>query len=258
MSIEIDTARLASAFQTQVQDSASPATGGKVAAALFGGAAVTVTNGAMTDLEALVARLKSDSERAKFSLLMTSLSSISQSLTDTQKRKLEQGLALSEKLDALEKMLETYSDDEAKAKAALVVLQTKIDTLTKLIKQAVEDGKEHNELVAEQKRVRAELAAKEQTLAETQGKIDQTKNEIASVKGQISVIVRSIGENTLNAIAKDLAVLSDPEKAERPAEARKEDEKEAETDPFAAIRESLAKIERDINETIVENRIETV
>ena len=258
MSIAIDTTRLASASQAQVQDYASPATAGKAAAALFGGASVVVTSGAMTDLEALVAKLKSESERAKFSLLMTSLASIGQSLTDAQRRTLEQGVALSEKLDELDKMLKGYTGEEAAEKAKAVLLQAEIDSLTKQIEQAVADGKAHNELVAEQKRVRAELEAKEQTIAETQGKIDKTKNEIASVKGQISAIVKSIGENTVKTIANELATLSDPEKAERPAEAEKEEAKEIETDPFAAIRESLDKIERDIAETIVENRIETV
>ena len=72
-------------------------------ASVLGGKSLTVTSGALTDLEKLVARLRSESERAKFSLLLTSLSSINQSLTDQEKRILEQGLALSEKLDALTK-----------------------------------------------------------------------------------------------------------------------------------------------------------
>ena len=50
----------------------------------------------------------------------------------------------------------------------------------------------------------------------------------------------------------------EPEKAERPAEKEKTEAKEAENDPFVAIRDSLAKIERDITETIEENRIENV
>ena len=258
MSISLDTTRLASAFQTQVQDSATPITGGKATAALFGEASVTVTTGATTDLEALIAKLKNESERAKFSLLLTSLASIGQSMTDVQKRTLEQGLALSEKLDELNKMLEGCTGEEAKAKAAAAILQAKIDSLQKQIDQAVKDGKEHNELVAEQKRVREELEAKEQTIADTQGKIGDIKNEISSVKGQISVIVKSIGENVVKTIANELAMLADPEKAESPAEAEKAEKKESETDPFAAIRESLAEIEHDIIETITENRIENV
>ncbi len=68
----------------------------------------------------------------------------------------------------------------------------------------------------------------------------------------------SIGENAIKTIANELSTISDPEKAERPAEAAKEAEKEAENNPFAAIRDSLDKIDRDIRETIEENRVEMV
>lgn len=258
MSITLDATRLASAFQTQVQDNSTSAAAGKAAAALFGGASVTVTSGGMTDLEALVAKLKNENERARFSMLMTSLASIGQSLTESQRQTLEQGLALSNKLEELEKTLEGLSGDEAKAKAEAAILQAKIDSLTKQIEQAVQDGKAHNELVAEQKRVREELEAKEKVVADTQGKIAEAKNAIAEVKGQISVIVKSVGENLVKTIANELAALADPEKADRPAETAKEEKKVAENDPFAAIRDSLAKIGRDITETIEENRIENV
>lgn len=258
MGIELDTSRMAAAFQTSGQDVPSGVGAGKAKAALLGGASVTVTGGRASDLEALVAKLKSENERARFSLLLTSLSSIGQSLTDAQKRTLEEGIALSEKLEELDKSVEKYVAEESQAKAAAALLQAKIDALQKQIEQAVADGKAHNELVAEQKRVREELAAKEQVVADTQGKIDQTKNEIASVKGRISAIVTSIGENAVKTIADEIAALAEPEKAERPAETAKEAAKEERNDPFAAIRDSLAKIERDIAETIEENRVETV
>ena len=258
MSIELDTSRLSTAFQSVASETSSGAGVKKAAAALLGGTAVTVTNGAATDLEALVARLKNEYERAKFSVLLSSLSAIGQSLTDAQKRILEQGLALTEKLDELNETLGKYAGDEARQKAESEILQAKIDALQKQIDQAIADGKAHNELVAEQKRVREELDAKKQVLAETQGQIAKTQNEISSVKGQISAIVKSIGENAVKTIANELATLAEPEKAERPAEAAKEAEKEAETNPFASIRDSLDRIERDIAETIEENRIENV
>ena len=108
------------------------------------------------------------------------------------------------------------------------------------------------------KRVREELDEKKRVISDTIGKIQSTENEIASVNGQISALVSSIGENAIKSIANELATLSDPEKAERPAEAAKEEEKKAEIDPFAAIRDSLDKIDRDIRETIEENRVEMV
>ena len=154
--------------------------------------------------------------------------------------------------------LKGYTDDEAKTKAEMAILEAKIDQLQKLIDQAVEDGKEHNELVAEQKRVREELVAKEKTMDDIQGKIAKTKNEISEVKGKISAIVNSIGENTLKTIASELTTLTPPEKAESAAEARKEAEKLAANDPLNAIRDSLDKIERELTDTIEANRIATV
>ena len=258
MSIQLDTTRLAGSIQMAAPDLPAPSEQGKALAALLGGKSLTVTDGSMTDLEALVAKLKSDSERTRFLMLMTSLTSIGQSLNAAQKSALESGLALAEKLSELEGDLKGYTDDEAKTKAEMAILEAKIDQLQKLIDQAVEDGKEHNELVAEQKRVREELAAKEQTVADIQGNIAKTKNEISDVKGKISAIVNSVGENTLKTIANELTTLTPPEKPESAEEARKEAEKIAANDPLAAIRDSLDKIERDITDAIQENRIETV
>lgn len=258
MSIQFETNRLAGAAQMSAQDLSTPQNTGKALAALLGGASVTVTNGGMGDLEALVARLKSENERTRFSMMLTSLVAVSQSLDESQKQRLEQGLALSEKLGELQKSLDKYSGEEAEAKAAALLLQAKIEQLQRQIEQAVQDGKDHNKLVEEQKRVREELAAKEKVVVETQGQIAETKNAISSVRGQISAIVNSIGENTLKTIADEIAALVVPEKAERPAEEEKRAEKEAENDPLAVIRDSLEKIGRDIVETIEENRIENV
>ena len=112
--------------------------------------------------------------------------------------------------------------------------------------------------MAEQKRVREELAAKEQTVADIQGNIAKTKNETSDVKGKISAIVNSVGENTLKTIANELTTLTPQEKAESAEETRKEAEKIAANDPLAAIRDSLDKIERELTDTIQQNRIETV
>ena len=258
MSIELDTTRLAAATQTFVGDSAPLAKQSKVLAALLGGPSVTVTSGVTGDLEALVAKLKGENERTRFSLLLNSLASIGASMTEAQKRTLEQGIALSEKLEELQKTLEGCTSEETQAKADAALLQAKIDALQKQIEQAVKDGKEHNELVAEQKRVREELDEKNRTIEDVQGKIAETKNAISSVTSQISVLVKSLGENAVKTIADEIAALADPEKAERPAEAEKAEAKHLANDPFAAIRDSLAEIERDITETILENRIENV
>ena len=189
---------------------------------------------------------------------MTSLSSIGQSLNEAQKSALEQGLALADKLKELESTLGGLQDEVSKEKAAIALLQMQIESLQKQIDQAVQDGKDHNKLVEEQKRVRKVIDAKKDKIERTEGQIDQTKNEIASVKGRISAVVHSIGENTLKTIANELTALTPQEKAESAAEAKKEAEKIAANDPLNAIRDSLDKIERDLTDAIEENRIETV
>ena len=259
MAIQLNTDKSSTvvANETASFATATVAKGAKPAT-LLAGEALKVVDGSVTDLEKLVSRLKSENDRARFSVLLTSLVSIGQSLNEMQKRALEQGLALSEKLDELQKTLEGLTGDESKAKAEAVILQAKIDSLQKQIDQAVADGKEHNELVAEQKRVREELDAKMQTLADVQGKISEAKNEISSVRVKISAIVNSIGVNEVKTIANELSALTEPEKAERPAETEKEAEKEAQADIFASIRDSLSDIERDIRETIAETRLEMV
>ena len=258
MSIQLDTTRLAGTAQMSAPDLPAPTEQGKALAALLGGKSVTVTDGSMSDLEALVAKLKSESERTRFLMLMTSLSSIGQSLNEAQKSALEQGLALADKLMELESTLGGLQDEVSKEKAAIALLQMQIESLQKQIDQAVQDGKEHNKLVEEQKRVRKVIDAKKDKIERTEGQIDQTKNEIASVKGKISAVVHSIGENTLKTIANELTALTPPEKAESAAEAKKEAEKIAANAPLNAIRDSLDKIERDLTDAIEENRIETV
>ena len=239
-------------------DLPAPTEQGKALAALLGGASLTVTSAEMSDLEALVAKLKSESERTRFLMLMTSLTSIGQSLDAAQKSALESGLALAEKLSELEGDLKGYTDDASKTRGEMLILEAKIDQLKKMIEQAVKDGKDHNKMVEEQKLVREELVAKEKTMDDIQGKIAKTKNEIAEVKGKISAIVNSIGENTLKTIASELTTLTPPEKPESAAEARKEAEKLAANDPLNAIRDSLDKIERELTDTIEANRIATV
>ena len=258
MSIQLDTTRLAGSIQMSAPDLPAPTEQGKALAALLGGASLTVTSAEMSDLEALVAKLKSESERTRFLMLMTSLTSIGQSLDAAQKSALESGLALAEKLGELEGDLKGYTDDATKTRGEMLILEAKIDQLKKMIEQAVKDGKDHNKMVEEQKLVREELVAKEKTMDDIQGKIAKTKNEIAEVKGKISAIVNSIGENTLKTIASELTTLTPQEKAESAAEERKEAEKLAANDPLNAIRDSLDKIERELTDTIEANRIATV
>lgn len=257
MSIQFDPSRLSASVAQTAVDASSAARPPARLASLLGGSAVTVTDGRITDLEALVARIRNESEKTKLSLLVSSLAAVRDSLTVAQQQELDAGLALVEKLDALDASLLSLEASYASDKAAAAALQVQIDSLERQIEQAQQDGVEHNELVEEQKALRVELEAKEAAMADAQTRIGETKNEIASVHGEISALVKSIGMNTLKTIADELGTMGDAEKAERPAEAEKKGRKAADN-PFAAIRDALDRIARDLTETIVENRIENV
>ena len=254
--INLDAARLtATSTQTTAPDQGA-VTAKKATAALLGGTSVYVTSGAVTDLEALVERLKNESARAKFSVLLTSLNSISQSLNEVQKRALEEGLELSEKIETLSANLAKYNGQCETLNAEATILAEKIKFLQKRIDEAVEEGKEHNMLVQEMKELRKELDDKQRALDGVQDKINETKNAISDASGKLSSIVSSLGENTLKTIATELEALAKPETADRPAEQKKAEEKATANDIMNLIRRSLAEIEREIEDTIAENRVD--
>lgn len=260
MAIELDISRVAAqTASVTAQDAALTQTStAQKLASLLGGESLKVSSGAMTDLEALVARLKNDQEKTKFSLLVSSLNAISESLTASQKAALEEGLKLSEDLNALKGDLAELEGTLATAQGGALLLQTQIEALKKQIEQAVQDGKDHNELVAKQKELRKEWDAKNAAIAETKGKIDTAKNEISAVSGKISVLVKSIGENTLKTIANEIVAINEPKKAETSVEQENKAEAKAiANDPFNAIRESLDRLGRELADTIEKN-VETM
>lgn len=216
---------------------------------LLGGKSLSVTFGT-TDLQALVAKLKNEQSNAKTALLLSTLSQISDSLTDVQKRAVERGLDLTGNLASLEDELKDLDSTLAQAEADAAVLQMQIDSLQKQIDDAVEAGEDHNKLVEKQKEVRAELDEKERVVSETTDEINQVTNQIASVKGQIAGEVKVIGENTLKTIAADISRSYSSDESESDSEVRKQERKEEASDIFASIRDSLDKIERDLEETI--------
>lgn len=260
MSILIDANRLDAKPSTLGAEGQTTAlTAASATAALLGGKSVVVSEGGLTDLEALVARIKNESEKTKISILFASLNTIGASLSDAQRGLLEEGLALEAERKQLEVALVGYESDLVVQNSDdNLLLQTKIDMLQRQIDLAIEEGKDHNKLVAEQKRVRAEFDEKQRQIDETQGKIDATKDELKAVDARISAIVRLIGESALKSIARELAQIIGPEKAERDAEAEKLGAKNIANSLFRAIHDSLDEIERDIVETIEENRVEHV
>jgi len=254
MAIQLDTTKLSAAAANlagaDIETSESAA--GKLSP-LLGRTSLSVSSAEMSDLEALIAKLKNENDKAKYSLLLTSLNSISESLTTAQKEALEEGLELNDELNKLNEDLEALTDKLSTADAESIILQTKIDNLQKQIEQAQKDGKEHNDLVAKLKAAREELDAKKAIIADTQGKITEVKNSISVVSGKISAIVKSIGDNTLKTIANEIAAIAEPEENESSAESEKKEKKADVNDPFNVIRGSLDRISRELTDTIEKN-----
>jgi len=254
MAIQLDTTKLsAAAANLAGADIETPVSASGKLSPLLGRTSLNVSSGAMSDLEALISKLKNENEKAKYSLLLTSLNSISESLTTAQKEALEEGLKLNDELNKLNEDLEGLTDKLSTAEAESVILQAKIDALQKQIEQAQKDGKEHNELVAKQKELREELDAKKAVIADTQGKIAEVKNAISVVNGKISAIVKSIGDNTLKTIANEIAEIAEPEENESNSEGEKKEKKAEANDPFNVIRGSLDRISRELTDTIEKN-----
>ena len=129
-------------------------------APLMGGASLTVTTAPSGDLDKLVARLKNESQNTRLSLMLSSLTSLNEALTDVQKANLARLDGLDQQLSELGKTLEsqmaTLTAEEAKA----AVMDAKIAALEKAVEQAIQDGKDHNEAVQKAKETRDRDQAK--------------------------------------------------------------------------------------------------
>jgi len=260
MAIELDTTKSAAqlAAATTEEATAAKMTTAQKLTALLSGDSVKVTDGSMTDLEALVARLKNDQEKTKYAMLMSSLGTIGDSLTEAQKKSVEEGMALTDKAKALEAQIKDLDKEIATGKGESLELQVKIDALTKQIEAAVAEGKEHNELVQKQKALKAELDAKKAVLEEKKEARTVASAELSKVNAKLSSVVDSIGANVLKTIADEFAQAMRPEEAETNAESEKKDKKAEATSIFLSIRDAIDKFEGVIRDTVEENRTNMV
>ncbi len=153
-----------------------PQTGApKQAAPIMGGASLTVTTALSGDLEKLVAQLKSESQNTRLSLVLSSLTSLNEALTEVQKANLAKLDVLDQQLKALTELLETTKAELATEEANAAVMDAKIAALEKAVKQAIQEGKEHNEAVQKAKAQRDS----------DQAKLDKLKN--ASKKDEAAI-----------------------------------------------------------------------
>lgn len=209
------------------------------AAPLLAGASVTVTSAATTDLEKLVARLKSESEDTKASLSKMRLASIldsyasrfgalnaeqAQALTDITTN----NTAIAQKEQDLKKVQKELSA----AQSHSLVMQTQIESLERAVAQAIEDGKIHRKTVqklkeqlardvdnedlrAQVEEAEAALANSEKALATAQADLAAAQaaagannSRIQELKGKVDTIKGAI--DALEAKNRALAAKLDP------------------------------------------------
>lgn len=257
MAIELDTSRIATNTPTVATQGDAPATQEKKSTPVLGGASLTVSSGAMSDLEVLVARLKNETDNTKMSVAQTRISVLN-TVLDTMKDRVTQAERASlveieelnnEKAEA-ENNLSVLEADKAAAKGRIAELDVMIETLERQIEQAVQDGEDHRKQVEKLKEQRAQ----------EQKKLDQVCKAITSISARISDIdtkiaecSATIAESTLSAVTKELSNAANIEAAssgvERPeSEAdREKAAKKAEANNIGnVIRESLDKITEQI------------
>ena len=220
--------------------------GGKKLDPLLAGTSLTVTTAPASDLERLVARIKSENENSRLALLLTSLSTLNEALTDVQKTNLVKVDALNQSLTGLNADLETQYAQLTEATNQSALMEMKIQQLEAAVERAIQDGKDHNEAVRKAKETRdraqaaldkleaaevkdeAAIAAAEAVLEEAQttldeamalqaqdaAKIQAAQDELADVQKQkaavdanVSALNQSIAD-TENEIASVNAQLS--------------------------------------------------
>ncbi len=209
MAIELDTTKYAAQLAATTAQEAAEAqsTTAQKLTTLLGGSSVKVTDGSMTDLEALIARLKNDQEKTKYSMLLSSLSTIGDSLSAAQKKSVEEGMRLADKAKELANKIAELEKEIKPAEEDLKKVQSEIAALEKKVAETVVDPKEVARLTAE----RAALEAK------LKGKPAPSAAEAVIMQAKIDTLTQQI-ENAV-------AIQKEHNEAVRKLEAQKQSEK---------------------------------
>ena len=232
-------------------------------APILGGENVRVTSGAVSDLEKIVARLKSEDDETRSSLTKMRLSAVGAALDAANVRlSAEQAAALedmlgqeAERADLKAELANIYAEYGITSDAtASAVMDAKIKSLEQAIERAVQEGKDHNESVEKEKeRLEQELAKAKAAAA----RIPVIQSGIAGATAKITADIALLGPGKLNEIAGALEKVAEgaaaPEERMSEAERKEEEEKEIAFDPLNAIRAALDKIDEAIMQTIEEN-----
>ena len=156
----------------------------KQVAPLLSGENVRVSSGAMTDLEKLVARLKSEDEAARTSVAQMRLTAVVTALDMAGVRLSQKQSAAFATITEQQNVKGAYETELSALYAeygigandnASAIMQAKIKSLEQAVERAIQEGKDHNEAVAK---------AKEQ-LEREQAKLDRLEN--ATVKDEKAI-----------------------------------------------------------------------
>ena len=269
MAIELNINKVATtvAGDTKLSEDQGVAQGVKLGAVL-GGENVTVTSGAMSDLEKLVAMLKNETDDTKMSVtqrrisvLTTVLDSMKDRITQAERDSLVKIEELNGEKSVAATELAGLLDDKTTVEGRISELDLMIDSLEKQVEQAVQDGKDHREQVEKLKEQRAEEQAK---LDRINAAIASANAKIAGIDVKIAECTKTIAQTTLNEVANALRTaardtrsssLTTGDTAESNADRIEKARKEAETDIGNVIRESLDKIDSQIRAVLDEARM---
>lgn len=232
---------------------------------LLGGENVRVSSGAMTDLEKLVARLKSEDDEARTNVAQMRLTAVMTAL-DTAGVRLSQAQAAAfATIVEQEDVKGAYEAELAALYAeygigpndnASAVMEAKIRSLEQALERAIQEGKDHNENVEKEKEKLERDLAKARAAA---ARIPVVQAGIADASAKIAESMSVLGSNQMSAIAVALGQAAEgvevSEERISAADQEKDEQKEVAFDPLNSIREALQKIDDAILRTIDENQL---
>lgn len=267
MAIELDITKIATQIPTAATQDDAPATQEKKAAPVLGGASLTVSSGAMSDLESLVARLKNETDDTKMSVtqrriavLQTVLDSMADRITEQERASLIEIEKLNgDKAEEAGKLAGLEADKVATA-GRIAELDVKIAELESAIERAVQEGEDHREQVA---KLKEERAREQKKLDQINTAIESANSKIAGIDIKIAECTKTIAQTTLNEVANALRIAEDNSfyasslkevSKESDAEQRKAEAKAEATDIGNVIKDALDKIDAQILQAIAEAR----
>ena len=270
MAIELNVGGKSNININTATDSANVQTSGtKSSSKILNGDSLTVLSGAMSDLEKLVALLKNETDdtsmsvaQQRISILQTVLDTMSDRISESERKSIIEIENLNGQKADLQTTLNGYVADKTAAKGRIAELDLQIAALERAIEQAVQDGKDHREQVAELKKQREEEQAKLDQIATS---IESVNSKISGIDVKIAECTKTIAQTTLNEVANALRIAANDKTTSSPsvnelssannAERVKKDEKEIATDIGNIIRDALNKIDDQMRQTLDEAQV---